>query len=190
MTQIKQYTDNLRVLRHEYANKLSMISGLIEIGDSDAALLLINQENNNNQRLIDYIRKNIKNNQIAGLLLGKYTRSKELGLELQFDPTCELSASTDMIDVNELSAVIGNLLDNAFEASLNNPNSNKVVTFLITDAGKELVMEVADNGTGIDPDVADSLYRRGVTSKKRVRAWHRTLSCSSLCNKCRWYDFG
>lgn len=166
LTQIKQYTDNLRVLRHEYANKLSMISGLIEIGDFEGALLLINQESSSNQRLIDYMRANIKNNQIAGLLLGKYTRSKELGLELQFDPTCELSESTTMIDVNDLSAVIGNLLDNAFEASLNNRDSNKIIKFLMTDAGKELIIEVADNGTGIDPEVAESLYNRGVTIKK------------------------
>jgi len=165
LTQIKQYTDNLRVLRHEHANKLSMISGLIEIGDCDSALLLINRENNRKQKVIDFISKNINNNQIAGLLLGKHTRSKELGLDLQFDPTCQLSELTDNIDASELSAVIGNLLDNAFEATLKNPQSNKVITLLLTDAGKELVVEVSDNGTGIDPEIADSIYTRGVTSK-------------------------
>ncbi|WP_375748205.1 ATP-binding protein [Vibrio sp. HN007] len=166
LTQIKQYTDNLRVLRHEHANKLSMISGLIEIGEYDKALSLINRENNRKQKLIDFISSRINNKQLAGLLLGKYTRSRELGLDLQFDPTCQLTELGSHIDLNELSAVIGNLLDNAFEATLKNPDSNKQVTFLITDSGKELVIEVADNGCGIDPEIADTIFTRGVTSKK------------------------
>ncbi|MDG3085609.1 sensor histidine kinase [Vibrio hannami] len=165
LTQIRQYTDNLRVLRHEHANKLSMISGMIEIGEYDAALSLINRENNRKQQLIDFVSSRINDKQIAGLLIGKSTRSRELGLELEFDPTCRITNIASNIDINELSAVIGNLLDNAFEATLKNPDSNKVVSFLITDAGKELVIEVADNGCGIDPELADSIFTRGVTSK-------------------------
>jgi two-component system cit operon sensor histidine kinase CitA len=165
LTQIKQYTDNLRVLRHEHANKLSMLSGLIEIGEIDSALSLINQENSSKQRLIDFVSSRIRCKEIAGLLLGKYTRSRELGLELQFDPTCQLLELGKNIDPHELSAVIGNLLDNAFEATLNNPESNKKISLLVTDAGQELVIEVGDNGTGVDPDIADSIFTRGVTSK-------------------------
>lgn len=165
LTQIKQYTDNLRVMRHEHANKLSTISGLIEIGEYSTAQALINKENQNKQQLIDFISKQIKCKQVAGILLGKYARARELGLDLQFDPTCQLNKLHDNIDPNELSAVIGNLIDNAYEATLKNPDSNKVISFLITDAGQELVIEVADNGCGIAPEIAESMYTRGVTSK-------------------------
>lgn len=166
LTQIKQYTDNLRVMRHEHANKLSTISGLIEIGDNKAALELINSENIKKQQLIDFISSRIKLRQIAGILLGKYSRSCELGLELQFDPTCQLRHLNEKIEPNELSAIIGNLIDNAFEATLQNPESNKIVTVLITDAGDDLVVEVSDNGCGISSDIASTIFERGVTSKK------------------------
>lgn len=165
LTQIKQYTDNLRVMRHEHANKLSTISGLIEIGEYEAALSLINNENTKKQQLIDFIRSRIKCKQVAGILLGKYARSQELGLQLQFDPTCQLYNLPDNIDDDELSAIIGNLIDNAFEATLKNPASDKVITLLITDAGKELVIEIGDNGCGIDPEIAGTIFNRGVTSK-------------------------
>ncbi len=165
LSQIKQYTDNLRVMRHEHANKLSTISGLIEIGDCDAALALINSENNKKQKLIDFISSRIKCKQVAGILLGKYARSRELGLKLQFDPTCQLYNLAVNIEPDELSAVIGNLIDNAFEATLKNPDSNKIITLLITDAGNELVIEIADNGCGIDPEIASTIFTRGVTSK-------------------------
>ncbi|CAM3167034.1 sensor histidine kinase [Vibrio diazotrophicus] len=165
LTQIKQYTDNLRVMRHEHANKLSTISGLIEIGEYESALSLINNENTKKQQLIDFIRSRIKCKQVAGILLGKYARSQELGLQLQFDPTCQLYNLPDNIDDDELSAIIGNLIDNAFEATLKNPESDKVITLLITDAGKELVIEIGDNGCGIDPEIAGTIFNRGVTSK-------------------------
>ncbi|WP_165311635.1 ATP-binding protein [Vibrio ziniensis] len=165
LTQIKQYTDNLRVMRHEHANKLSTISGLIEIGEYDSALSLINNENIKKQQLIDFIRSRIICKQVAGILLGKYSRSQELGLQLQFDPTCQLYNLPDNIDDDELSAIIGNLIDNAFEATLKNPDSDKVITLLITDAGKELVIEIGDNGCGIDPEIAGTIFNRGVTSK-------------------------
>ncbi|NIY92333.1 ATP-binding protein [Vibrio diazotrophicus] len=165
LTQIKQYTDSLRVMRHEHANKLSTISGLIEIGEYESALSLINNENTKKQQLIDFIRARIKCKQVAGILLGKYARSQELGLQLQFDPTCQLYNLPDNIDDDELSAIIGNLIDNAFEATLKNPESDKVITLLITDAGKELVIEIGDNGCGIDPEIAGTIFNRGVTSK-------------------------
>lgn len=165
LTQIKQYTDNLRVMRHEHANKLSTISGLIEIGAYDSALELINSESTRKQQLIDFISSRILLKQVAGILLGKYARACELGLVLEFDPTCQLTRLNASIEPNELSAIIGNLIDNAFEATLKNPSSAKIVNVLITDAGDDLVIEVSDNGCGIADDIASTIFSRGVTSK-------------------------
>jgi len=166
LTQIKQYTENLRVMRHEHANKLSTISGLIEIGEYNSALEIINSENNKKQQLIDFITSRIRLKKVAGILLGKYSRAQELGIELQFDPTCQLLQLNAPIESSDLSAIIGNLIDNAFEATLKNPDSNKIVTVLITDAGNDLVIEISDNGCGISDDIASSIFSRGVTSKE------------------------
>jgi len=165
LSQIKQYTENLRVMRHEHANKLSTIGGLIEIGDSDSALRIINHETSKKQQLIDFISSRILCRQVAGILLGKYSRARELGLTLQFDPTCQLYSLHERIEPNELSAIIGNLIDNAFEATLKNPESDKKISLLITDASSELVIEVADNGCGIPSEIAADMFSRGVTSK-------------------------
>ncbi|WED23954.1 sensor histidine kinase [Vibrio sp. JC009] len=166
LTQVKQYTENLRVMRHEHENKLSTISGLIEMGFSNAALSLINNEKDRKQETTDFISSKIQCKVVAGILIGKATRARSLGLDLQFDPKCQLSDElNEKINPEELSAIIGNLLDNAFEATLNNPDSNKLISLLISDKGKELVIEVKDNGTGIDPALATSMFTRGVTSK-------------------------
>jgi two-component system, CitB family, cit operon sensor histidine kinase CitA len=165
ISQIKQHSENLRVLSHEHANRLSTISGLIQIGAYDEAVNTIRKETESQQQLIDFITKTFTSRIIAGLLLGKYSRAKELGLQLEFDPCCQLSNELINISADELAAVLGNLLDNAFEATLQNKESNKVITLLLTDASNELVIEVADNGTGIPALISDSLFTKGVTSK-------------------------
>ncbi len=168
LNNIRQQTDNLRVLSHEYANKLSTISGLIQIGAYDQALKAIRQETETHQQFIDFISRTFNSKVIAGLLLGKYTRAHELGLALEFDPFCQLHNPPTRITEDELAAIIGNLLDNAYEATLKNPNSDKRITILLSDYGEnELIVEVADNGTGITPQIAESLFEKGVTSKEQ-----------------------
>jgi two-component system cit operon sensor histidine kinase CitA len=163
---IRQQTDSLRVVSHEYANKLSTISGLIQIGAYDQALNAIRQETETHQQFVDFITESFNSKIIAALLLGKYSRAKELGLTLEFDPYCQLQRPPARLTEDELAAIIGNLLDNAYEATLKNPESNKCISvFLSDDNGKELVIEVADNGTGIPEAIADSLFEKGITSK-------------------------
>ncbi len=166
LTQVRQFTENFRVVTHEHANRLSTISGLIQIGAYDQALKTIRSETENQQQLIDYVSHTFNCRIIAGLLLGKYSRAQELGLKLEFETTCLLQAEPVNISSNELAAVIGNLLDNAFEATLKNPNSNKTIVLLITDITDELVVEVSDNGAGIDLEKVHLLFEKGATSKE------------------------
>ncbi|PWI34193.1 ATPase [Vibrio albus] len=166
LAHIRQQTDNLRVVSHEYANKLSTISGLIQIGAYDQALNTIRQETETHQQFVDFITESFSSKIIAALLLGKYSRAKELGLTLEFDPYCQLQRPPARLSEDELAAIIGNLLDNAYEATLKNPDSNKSISvFLSDDNGKELVIEVADNGIGIPEEIADTLFEKGITSK-------------------------
>ncbi len=168
LNEVRQQTDNLRVLSHEYANKLSTISGLIQIGAYEQALNAIRKETETHQKLIDFISSTFNSKVIAGLLLGKYSRARELGLSLEFDPYCSLQHAPTRISEDELAAIVGNLLDNAYEATLKNPDSSKLVTILLSDRNpEELVVEVADNGTGIPPQIAESLFDKGITSKEQ-----------------------
>ncbi|WP_140920138.1 sensor histidine kinase DpiB [Limnobaculum xujianqingii] len=165
LSQIQQYVENLRTLRHEHLNWISTIGGLLQLKEYDRALEMVKFESSNQQSLIDSISQMFKNRLIAGLLFGKYHRAKELGLEIQFTPGSTLSANINPLTENELASILGNLLNNAFEATLKNPDSNKLIEFFISDEGSELIIEVSDNGCGIEPDIRDTIFTRGVTSK-------------------------
>ena len=166
LTQVQQHTDTLRVLRHEFSNRLATISGLIQMGRLDEVQQLIAQENTSKQKLLDFIHQHIHLPQVAGLLLGKSLRAKELNISLMFDSTCQLYPLNSTLSETELCAILGNLIDNAFDATQNNPNSNCIINVLITDAGDDLVIEISDNGTGLAPDLMNEIWKKGVSNKQ------------------------
>jgi len=166
LTQVQQHTDTLRVLRHEFSNRLATISGLIQMGRLDEVQQLIAQENTSKQKLLDFIHQHIHLPQVAGLLLGKSLRAKELNISLMFDSTCQLYPLNSTLSETELCAILGNLIDNAFDATQQNSSSNRIVDVLITDAGDDLVIEITDNGTGIAPHLIDEVWKKGVTNKQ------------------------
>jgi len=166
LTQVQQHTDNLRVLRHEFSNRLATISGLIEMGRFNEVQQLITQENTSKQELLDFIHQHIHLPQVAGLLLGKSLRAKELKISLRFDATCCLHALNSTLTETELCAILGNLIDNAFEATQLNPVSSRIIDVLITDLGDDLVIEVTDNGTGLAPHLIESIWKKGSTIKQ------------------------
>ncbi len=165
LSQIKQYVENLRTVRHEHLNWMSTMSGLLQMKEFDRALEMVKTESSSHQALIDMLRTAFNNRQIAALLFGKYHRARELGLTLNFVPGCQLANLPPNIGENELAAIMGNLLDNAFEASLKNPEGDKQVEIYLSDEGDDLILEVADHGCGIDPQLQDSLFERGISSK-------------------------
>ena len=166
LTQVQQHTDSLRVLKHEFSNRLATISGLIQMGELDEVQQLIAQENTSKQKLLDFIHQHIHLPQVAGLLLGKSLRAKELNISLMFDSTCQLHSLNSRLSETELCAILGNLIDNAFDATQHNPDSNCIVNVLITDAGDDLVIEISDNGTGLASDLIDEIWKKGVSNKQ------------------------
>lgn len=165
LSQIQQYVENLRTLRHEHLNWISTIGGLLQLKEYDRALEMVKFESSNQQSLIDNISNMFKNRLVAGLLFGKYHRAKELGLDMNFIPGCSLSAEINPLTENELASILGNLLNNAFEATLKNSESSKIIEFYISDEGEELIIEVSDNGPGIEPEIREKIFTRGTTSK-------------------------
>lgn len=167
LTRIRQYADALRSQAHEYANKLHTIAGLISIDAKDEALELIGQETAGHQALLSWIRESVADHLIAGLLLGKYNRASELGLRLEIDQDSNLEALPEHIEAQQVVTILGNLIDNALEASLSNNAESVHLSF--TDLGEEIVIEVEDHGPGIAPEEREAVFRQGYSSKGENR---------------------
>jgi two-component system, CitB family, sensor kinase len=99
---------------------------------------------------------------IVGLLLGKAAEAGERGLVLELSDDTWLSESPQKLQA--LTTILGNLIDNAFDALTGAAGSGRVVVRIVEDDGA-ISMDVADNGPGIPPGSAKSIFTDGYTTK-------------------------
>jgi len=165
LSHMQEYSELLRAQTHEYSNKLHTIAGLIQIGAPQEALELIMTESSGYQEFIRILAEAVPDPLLSGLILGKFNRARELKIDFLFDPDSSLADLPEQLDRNQLVTVLGNLLDNAFEA-VGTSRPRKVRLFL-TDLGTDLVIEVEDSGRGVAPELVSTLFERGVTSKAK-----------------------
>lgn len=169
LTHIEQYADTLRAQSHDYANKLHTIAGLIQINANDQALELIGQESRGIQELVHLLVKVVPDPVLAGCILGKYNRAHELGLELVLDPASHLTGFPAHIPSEKLVSMLGNVVDNAFEATRlklrEQPEGNNQVNLSVNDYGNDLIFEVEDHGYGIPQADRQRIFDKGISSK-------------------------
>ncbi|MBK1885078.1 sensor histidine kinase [Marinobacter sp. DY40_1A1] len=165
LTHIQQYADTLRSQTHEYSNKLHTIAGLIQLGAYNDALGLIGSEVSSHQALIHLLLEAVPDPIIAGCLLGKHNRAREMGLHLDIDPDSQMTDLPDNLPRDQLVSVLGNLIDNALEATRRHTGPNGRVQLSMTDLGQELIFEVEDQGPGVAPELQNQIFEKGVTSK-------------------------
>jgi len=175
LSQTKEYAEMLRSQTHEHRNKLNTISGLVQMGEIDAVQKLIGQETELYQNLIEFLRETIKDPLIAGLLLGKTERAREIGLELVVEQGSRLEHLPTHIKAEDVVTILGNLIDNAFDACLSAIHSGeyvspgrRIIEVSISDYGNEVILEVDDIGCGLPSGFStEQLLQKGVSSKAK-----------------------
>lgn len=165
LSQVTRYADNLRIMRHEQLNWTATLVGLLQMQRYDDALRYIQVQSEGAQQVLDFLSRQFVSPALCGLLLGKYVGAREKGVELVFDPACQLSRLPEGLSETELMSVIGNLVDNAVDATLKTPARTAPVEVYISDRNHELVIEVADRGCGVDEAMKSHIFEQGFTSK-------------------------
>ena len=167
LTQTRRYADLLRAQTHEFMNRLHTIAGLIQLGKPSEALNVIRSEVKQTGAVRALIA-DIEVPRVAALIIGKYERARELGLQFELEPGSLLRSS--WVRASEvLELVVGNLVENAFEAVLEKPLVSPKVTLMIGEDPEGLQIEVRDNGLGVPAQMGSRIYERGVSSKGQGR---------------------
>ncbi len=169
LSHIEQYAETLRSQSHEYANKLHTIAGLIQLDAKDEAMELIGQESKGVQELVHLLVEAVPDPILAGCILGKFNRAHELGLELTVDAESHMVDVPNWLPREQLVTMLGNLLDNAFEATrVKRKKDNKIaasVKLTMSDYGNDLIFEIDDHGEGIPDSEKQRVFEKGVSSK-------------------------
>ncbi|MEN8905324.1 MAG: ATP-binding protein [Clostridiales bacterium] len=167
VTGVKLIVEALRANTHEFMNKLHVILGLIHLGEVKKAQSFIMQTVENQELIFTDIIQKIKDSNIAGLLIGKASRAKELGIHFEIDEDCKLKSNEKgKITNHTLVTIIGNLLENAFFAVDKSSLNKKKVYFKILETDEIIQIIIKDTGIGIKESEYNKIFERGYTTKE------------------------
>jgi len=159
---MRTLSDALRAQTHEHANRLHTIVSLMELGRGNEALDFATKDLELSQRLTDDLVSSIEEPVLGALIMGKAAEAHERGVELIL--TTGGSTAVTGLAVQDLVAILGNLLDNAIDAAAGSPPP-RLVELSVTSEGGELEISVEDSGPGIDPDAVEDVFRHGFSTK-------------------------
>ncbi|MEU7632137.1 sensor histidine kinase [Nocardia sp. NPDC049220] len=155
----------LRAQRHEFSNKMHLISGLLHRGRVEEA-----------SRSIDELVgagplgaatpgiDAIHDAYLQAFLAAKAAHARESGVELLLGPNTWVDGS--LADPVDVTTVLGNLLDNAIEAVRASDRPVRQVEVELVQENSTLHSTVTDSGDGVAPDVVDSLFTEGTSTRE------------------------
>lgn len=164
LTGVKKIMSALRARTHEFLNKLHVVSGLIQLEAYDEARKYISNLTYKEHSFISFLIDHIHSSAIVGLLMGKASEASERQIQFNIQEDSRLFALPEYFDEHAMIIVLGNLIENAFDAVMDNRN-NRNVNVLIKQDTTEIQIEVVDSGPGIPPLIKKSIFEPGFTNK-------------------------
>jgi two-component system CitB family sensor kinase len=161
---VKLMSTALRAQRHEFANRLHLLYGLMHNGNTEEA-----------GRYLDELLgsgplgsalpgiETIRDAFLQAFLAAKAAVAREAGATLRIGENSWVPGwCTAPVDV---TTVLGNLLDNAVDAVGTSSNPVKVVEIELLQDRSTLHITAADSGDGVAVDIADQVFLEGTSTK-------------------------
>lgn len=154
----------LRAQRHEFANRLHLLNGLLQSGHAEEAAQYVEELLGSGPLGsaipgIDAIRDAF----LQAFLAAKSASAREAGVTLTIGENTWVPGRLALpVDV---TTVLGNLLDNAIYAARTGANEDKVVEVELLQDDSTLHITVADTGDGVAPEFVEHVFTEGKSTK-------------------------
>ena len=164
--------DSMRANNHDFTNKLHVILGLLQMEMYDEAASYIENITLVQRETISKIMSAVGEPAVAALLIGKTARASELNVKFILQEGSVFSKSDYPIPTETLVTIIGNLIDNAFDA-MNEANTDlekpKELLFGIYSKPNALLITANDTGVGIKEENKEQVFENGYSTKGKGR---------------------
>lgn len=155
----------LRAQAHEFDNQLHTISGLIQIGAHDDVVRYVETLSKHRSLLDLTVNTLVREPTIAALLMAKVAAARERRVELTISDETSLER-LDPSDAADVATVVGNLVDNALEHAPRGGATEPWVRVRIRQDANTVEIDVTDSGPGIPPELEQTFFDHGVTTKR------------------------
>lgn len=168
---VQDMADALRAQRHEFANRMHAVLGLLHQDRIDQARDYLREVTDSGPAIVPVQGlETVSDPYLAAFIAAKGISAHEMGIELRISPDSMLYAPVASAhDAQDVTAVLGNMLDNAFTASLGAEGPRWVEVDLLSE-GSTLHLAVADSGAGIT--TAQDIFNPAVTTGSQLGAGH------------------
>ena len=163
--------DSMRANNHDFTNKLHVILGLIQMGMYDDASSYIQNITMVQRENISKVMNAVSEPAVAALLIGKIARASELNINFVLREGCYYSTADMNLPSEMLITVVGNLLDNAFDAMNESTDykKHKELMFGIYSKPGAVLITVDDTGSGIKSRDMEHIFENGFSTKGNGR---------------------
>lgn len=158
---LEQLNDTLRMQRHDYLNHLQVVYGMLEIGEYEELKAYLDPIYQDMMKTGKALKT--RKPAINALIAAKSGEAERAGIELYIE------VKSNLQDLNvpdwELCKILSNLLDNAITA-LQDRKTDRKIWLDINETKEVFRFEVSDNGTMIETDWQNEIFKQGVTTKQ------------------------
>ena len=172
LTGTRYLVDSMRANNHDFTNKLHVILGLIQMEMYDEAVSYIENITIVQRSTISKIMHAVNEPAVAALLIGKAARASELNIKFILRESCFYSTTALSLPSEVLVTIIGNLIDNAFDAmneSGEDYGAQKELLFGIYSRPGAVLITVDDTGKGIPAEDLGRIFENGYSTKGEGR---------------------
>ncbi|MBO8164352.1 MAG: GHKL domain-containing protein [Brevibacillus sp.] len=160
---INELVTAIRSIKHDAVNHYTAIEGFLKVGMYDLASDYVKQlirETTNVVQAVD----GVKSPAVSALLHSKMAVC--MAERIHFTVHINSDTQFSFIKTYDLIKVLGNLLDNAITATLQEPEEKRYIILHWEDSDKERYLYIENSGPTIPADKLEQIFSLGYTTKK------------------------
>ncbi|HZD60584.1 MAG TPA: ATP-binding protein [Anaerolineae bacterium] len=162
---VEELVGTIRAQRHDFGNHLQVAYGLLEVEAYQEAKEYIKDNVSEIAATLEMVKTD--NLGITALLLTKsgLAELKDIALGIHI----ETSLKDLPLESRDANIILGNLLDNAFEAASLVPVDKRNVELTVLRDQEGYIFEVKNSGSPIDPELIDTIFDPDFSTKGEGR---------------------
>lgn len=178
LEQMEGLFNALRIQNHEHKRHIQTIQAMVYLEEIASVKEYIDGLSEGYSHTDDIVY--VENMALTALINGKRKVAEINKIDFNFSIKCSLSKLK--INSWDLCSLLGNLLDNAFEA-VKKEKHEKLVSLNIDYLNGRYIMKVSNNGVKVPKDEMDKLFQPGYTTKDSVGRGYGLFLMKNLVEK-------
>lgn len=161
--EIHSLIQSVRSLRHDFANHIQVLNGLLKLGKQQEALEYSNLMREE-AHAIYQLPSNTKNPALSVLFQTKYLKAQYHNIDIQFHNS---SSPFDSIQSIDLVKILSNLIDNAIDATCELPHDLRNIDIFCEDNNESYILQVTNTGPVISTERKEKIFVPGYSTKSK-----------------------